>query len=92
LAHCHPTRSASPPRTAAGQVLATFPGARLACLNVIVPSLISIDSSLDAEGRNKHVTRLIGLRHWAAPLGLAEGRITFHVLEGRGPTRRCAAF
>jgi nucleotide-binding universal stress UspA family protein len=23
----------------------------------------------------------VELRHWAAPLGLAEGRITFHVLE-----------
>lgn len=71
-------------RTAAGQVLMTLPGARLACLNVIVPSLISIDSSLDAEGRNKHVARLVDLKHWAAPLGLTEGRITFHVLEGRG--------
>ncbi|MDP1749861.1 MAG: bifunctional serine/threonine-protein kinase/universal stress protein [Reyranella sp.] len=71
-------------RTAAGQVLATLPGARLACLNVLVPSLMSIDSSLDADGRNKHVTRLIDLKHWAVALGLAEGRITFHVLEGRG--------
>ncbi|TAJ38532.1 MAG: serine/threonine protein kinase [Reyranella sp.] len=70
-------------RTAARQVLATLPGARLACLNVLEPSRMSLDSSLDTEGRNKHVTRLIDLKHWAAPLGLAEGRITFHVLEGR---------
>ena len=48
----------------------------LACLNVLETHLIAPDTSLDAEGRNKHVLRLVELKHWAAPLGLAEERVT----------------
>ena len=71
-------------RQTAGQTLAALPGARLACLNVLETHLIAPDTSLDAEGRNKHVLRLVELKHWAAPLGLAEDRVTYHVLEERG--------
>jgi nucleotide-binding universal stress UspA family protein len=56
-------------------------GARLACLNVQKLGLITLDSTLDAEGRNKHVRNLVELRHWAEPLKLADGAVTFHVLE-----------
>ena len=63
-------------------VVAARPGARVACLNVIQHGLLSDDGALDEEGRNLHVQRLLELRHWAAPMGFAEGRITFHVLEG----------
>jgi protein-serine/threonine kinase len=68
-------------RATVGHILSTLPGARLACLNVLRQSRIAIDMTLDEQGRNKHVTRLVELKHWAAPLGLPEGRITFHVLE-----------
>jgi serine/threonine protein kinase len=57
------------------KMLGSRPGARLACLNVLRPS-----PAEEGEG-NRHVRRLIELRHWAAPLRLAEGRATFHVLE-----------
>ena len=40
-----------------------------------------MDSTLDDQGRNRHVQRLVELRHWARPIGLDEGRMTFHVLE-----------
>jgi len=72
-------------RVAAQRVLATLPNARIACLNVLKQSRIALESSLDDEGRNKHVQRLVELKHWAAPLGLAEGRVTFHVLEATDP-------
>ena len=72
-------------RVTVGHVLATVPGARLACLNVLRQNRIALDQSLDAEGHNKHVQRLAELRHWAAPLGLPPGRVTFHVLEAVGP-------
>ncbi len=67
------------------KLLATMPGARLACLNVLRQNRIALDSTLDDVGRNKHVQRLVELKHWAAPLGLAEGRVTFHVLEAVNP-------
>jgi len=72
-------------RETVGRILATLPGARLACLNVLRINRITLDTTLDEEGRNKHLQRLIELKHWASPLGLPEGRATFHVLEAVNP-------
>lgn len=66
-------------------LLETMPGARLACLNVLRQNRIALDTTLDELGRNKHVQRLVELKHWASPLGLPEGRVTFHVLEAVSP-------
>ena len=72
-------------RAAVGRVLPTLPGAHVACLNVLRTNLVMIDSTLDAAGRNKHAQRLAELRHWAEPMRLPEGRVTFHVLEAVSP-------
>ena len=40
---------------------------------------------LDDDGHNKHVNRLVALKHWAQPLKLREGRVTYHVLEATDP-------
>lgn len=72
-------------RTMVGRMLATMPDARLACVNVLKQSLIAIDPTVDADGNNIHLQRLIELRHWAEPLGLAAERMTFHVLEATDP-------
>ena len=72
-------------RRMVGDILATLPGARLACLNVLRQNRIQLDTTLDEQGRNKHVQRLVELRHWAAPLKLSEDRVTFHVLEAVSP-------
>nr|WP_245215375.1 bifunctional serine/threonine-protein kinase/universal stress protein [Pararoseomonas baculiformis] len=69
-------------RTSVGNVLRTLPGARVACLNVLLDGYIRGDAPHDSAGRSARVQRLAELRHWAAPLGLEEGQITFHVLEG----------
>lgn len=69
-------------RDAVRGMLATLPGARLACLHVQKLNRITPDSDLDREGRNRHALALAGLKHWAAPLGLPEERVSFHVLEG----------
>jgi nucleotide-binding universal stress UspA family protein len=61
------------------KMLGSRPGARLACLNVLR------GGGGAEEGANPHVQRLLELRHWAAPLRLAEGRVTFHVLEAPDP-------
>jgi serine/threonine protein kinase len=58
-----------------------LPDARFAILNVLKQHRIALDQKLDAEGQNKHLMRLVELRHWAQSLDVAENRISFHVLE-----------
>jgi eukaryotic-like serine/threonine-protein kinase len=77
--------------TAAG-ILAILPSARLACLNVLKLGRITIDRTLDEEGNNKHVDRLVALRHWASPLKLGESRLTVHVLEAIDPAAAILEF
>ncbi|MGO9702739.1 MAG: protein kinase domain-containing protein [Xanthobacteraceae bacterium] len=74
------------------RILATLPAARLACLNVLKQGRITIDSTLDEQGHNKRIDRLVALRHWAEPLKLAEGRLTAHVLEAVDPARAILEF
>jgi nucleotide-binding universal stress UspA family protein len=63
------------------RLLATAPGARLACVNVMKTSLLAIDPTEDSEGRSIHLQRLVALKHWARDLALPPERLTFHVLE-----------
>jgi nucleotide-binding universal stress UspA family protein len=72
-------------RVTAERILATLPSARLACLNVLKLGRITLDRTLDEEGHNKHVDRLVALKHWATPLKLDESRLTVHVLEAIDP-------
>ncbi|KWV60657.1 serine/threonine protein kinase [Bradyrhizobium macuxiense] len=72
-------------RITAGQVLSTLPSARLACVNVLKLNRLSIDRTLDEQGQNKHVDRLVALQHWARPFRLEEGRLTVHALEAIDP-------
>ncbi|MBS7791150.1 universal stress protein [Roseococcus sp. SDR] len=67
------------------QIMATLPGARVACVNVLLQNLLRPDLTLDEDGRNKHLQRLLELRHWSAPLKLPEARLTHHVLEATSP-------
>lgn len=63
------------------RMLGNRPDARIACLNVLKTALLTIDTTLDEQGRNRHVQRLVELQHWARPFGLDESRLTLHVLE-----------
>jgi eukaryotic-like serine/threonine-protein kinase len=72
-------------RLTAGRILSTLPSARLACINVLKLGRITIDRTLDEQGHNKHVDRLVALKHWARPLKLDESRLTVHVLEAIDP-------
>jgi serine/threonine protein kinase len=67
------------------RVLATMPGVRIACVNVLKLNRLTINYTLDEEGRNIHVQRLVELKEWARSLGLTQERITFHVLEHMDP-------
>jgi eukaryotic-like serine/threonine-protein kinase len=79
-------------RIAAEQVLATLPSARLACLNVMKLNRLTVDRTLDEEGRNKHIDRMVALQHWAQPLKLDESRLTVHVLEAFDPASAILEF
>jgi eukaryotic-like serine/threonine-protein kinase len=79
-------------RVTAERILATLPSARLACLNVLKLGLITIDRTLDEAGNNKHIDRLVMLRHWASPLKLDESRLTVHVLEAVDPAAAILEF
>ncbi|MGR6756225.1 universal stress protein, partial [Aeromonas veronii] len=43
-------------------------------------------------GSNKHVDRLVALRHWASPLKLDDSRLTVHVLESVDPAAALLEF
>lgn len=79
-------------RVTAERVLSTSPSARLACLNVLKLNRVSIDRTLDEQGQNKHVDRLVALQHWARPFGLDESRLTVHVLEAIDPAAAILEF
>jgi eukaryotic-like serine/threonine-protein kinase len=79
-------------RVTTQRILATLPSARLACVNVLKLGRVTIDRTLDEEGNNKHVDRLVALRHWASPLKLDEGRLTVHVLEAVDPAAAILEF
>jgi eukaryotic-like serine/threonine-protein kinase len=79
-------------RVTATRILATLPSARLACVNVLKLGRITIDYTLDKQGQNKHVDRMVALRHWASPLKLDESRLTVHVLEAVDPAAAILEF
>src|SRR6185295_1778277 len=54
---------------------------RVACMTVVPPAAALTDDT--PTGR--HIKQLVMLRRWAKPLGLAEERLTYHVLESAEP-------
>jgi eukaryotic-like serine/threonine-protein kinase len=80
-------------RLTAGRILATLPSARLACINVLKLGRLTIDKTLDEHhNNNKHVDRLVQLRHWASPLKLDDSRLSVHVLEAIDPAAAILEF
>jgi nucleotide-binding universal stress UspA family protein len=79
-------------RVTVRQLVEIVPGARFAIVNVLKHRRIGIDMTLDDEGRNKHVTRLVEIKHWAQPLAINEMRLTFHVLEATQPAEALLAY
>ena len=79
-------------RATALRILKSSPSARLACLNILKHSRISLDTTLDESGHNKHVDRMVALRNWAEPLKLDERHLTVHVLEAVDPAAAILEF
>ncbi|NYG33603.1 protein kinase [Sphaerotilus montanus] len=78
------------------RIVATEPGARLACVAVMKINRIGMDELTDKTGQSLHVKQLVGLKHWARPiaqgLGLGTGLLTFHVLEAPDPATAIVEF
>jgi serine/threonine protein kinase len=72
-------------RATAARILPTLPSARLACLNVLKQGRLTLDTTLDEQGHNKHIDRIVALKHWASPLGLDDSHLTVHVIEAVDP-------
>jgi len=79
-------------RVTSARILATLPSARLACLNVLKLGRVTIDRTLDEQGNNKHIDRLVALKHWASSLKLDENRLTVHVIEAVDPAAAILEF
>jgi nucleotide-binding universal stress UspA family protein len=58
---------------------------RFACVTVIRPSPELGGVSEDETATSQRIKHLVLLRHWAEPLGLAPGQISFHVIESGDP-------
>jgi nucleotide-binding universal stress UspA family protein len=67
-------------------------GQRLACLTVIRPSPELGGSTVDETATSQRIKHLVLLRHWAEPLGLGPGQISFHVLESTDPAEAILAY
>jgi serine/threonine protein kinase len=72
-------------RETVSRVLRAAPQARLSCVTVLRTARIAGEAVVDADGVHRHVQRLVQLQHWARPLALPSGRLTFHVLESADP-------
>jgi eukaryotic-like serine/threonine-protein kinase len=58
---------------------------RLACVTVIRPSPELGGSRAGETATEQRIAHVVRLRHWAEPLRLAPGRVSFHVLESGDP-------
>lgn len=58
---------------------------RVACLNILKLNRVALDSTLDEDGNNKHVARIVQLKDWARTLEVPQTRLSFHVLEATDP-------
>lgn len=74
------------------RIVAAEPGARLACVTVLRTPRLTVSASVDPQGRNVRVMRLVELKHWAAQLAIPDGRVTYHVLESADPARAIIDF
>jgi nucleotide-binding universal stress UspA family protein len=58
---------------------------RFACLTVIRPSPELGGSTEEESATSRRIEHLVVLRHWAEPLALPPGQISFHVVESTEP-------
>ena len=73
------------------RVLQGEPGARLACVNVIKASRLTMNE-VDVGAGSPHLQRLIELKAWARPMRLPADKVTYHVFETPDPAAALLEF
>jgi nucleotide-binding universal stress UspA family protein len=79
-------------REATLRVRAAAPEQRLACITVIKPTPELGGETEEDAATSQRIKHSVILRHWAEPLGLAPGQISFHVLEASDPAEAILKF
>jgi nucleotide-binding universal stress UspA family protein/predicted Ser/Thr protein kinase len=72
-------------RGAVGRLVDGTKRTRLACVTVIRPSPELGGSEAGDNATERRIAHLVRLRHWAEPLRLAPGCVSYHVLESSDP-------
>lgn len=65
--------------------LAATPQARVVAMTILRDTDMTINPDHEAITSNRHVARLVALKHWAKPLGLGNQAISYHVPEAASP-------
>ena len=72
-------------RRAVRRLLDAEPGMRLACVTAIRPTSDLGGSAEDETAARQRIKHLVLLRHWAEPLALPRGRVSFHAIAAADP-------
>ncbi|GEJ56839.1 bifunctional serine/threonine-protein kinase/universal stress protein [Anaeromyxobacter diazotrophicus] len=72
-------------REVVARLLAPRGETRLACVTVVRPAPELGGATPDDAASRQRIKHLVLLRHWAEPLHLPPGRVSFHVLESADP-------
>jgi eukaryotic-like serine/threonine-protein kinase len=85
------TKSISGPLGAAlrdklATTLTATPQARVVAMSVLrAGQELSMEPAMDAVTSNRHVARIVAMKHWAKSLGLRDQAISYHVPEASSP-------
>lgn len=74
-------------REAVLRMVAAEPHSRVSCVTVLEPSILTEEDEGRELAHSLYTQRLVELRHWAAPLGLSQEKLRFHVLEAGDPAQ-----
>ncbi len=72
-------------REAVRRIRTAAPEQRLACITVIKPAPELGGETEDEAATSQRIKHSVVLRHWAEPLALEPGQISFHVIESNEP-------
>jgi nucleotide-binding universal stress UspA family protein len=79
-------------RQAVLRIRVAAPEQRLACITVIRPSPELGGETEEEAATSQRIKHSVVLRHWAEPLGLEPGQISFHVIESSDPAEAILKF
>ena len=79
-------------REAVRKVMAAGGHTRLAVVSVVKPTSDLGGSTAEETASRQRIKHLVVLRHWAEPLQLAAGQVSFHVVESESPADALLAY